>query len=419
MIKNVGFNQNTQIPQNLAFKSKQEYSPVTSPIENPNLSGADALASYNSAFIKNQNKFDIPLVKPLQIPSDPNAIEGESVYNSKGVLECIVKETKDKKYVYTNDNNNSSKINNLRIYDKKTGNKVFEQNEFGCIDDKGDHKWWEVRVYDSVTGQETNSTMYNEWGEPTSKEVLIYNSDGSCDFLVYNYVDKEYSKYNVINSSQKTHYYKTYDVNGNMKSEFYSECKEDGLYTKELKYENGREVSKEINKKQAIDNPEYHKYLQNPEMKPTECPEFITSIDNIEGEKTYYSNGQIESVKTSDGKLYEVSLDGNHITLYDGNKTIEFSQNKGCNGKYCTIHEDFDGVSKMTSYSGENGDELALVSYIKGNVEKNISYKKGKPECYNEFLRQNDDFTNIISVEFAPNGGVLNVYKDRQLGQSL
>lgn len=71
---------------------------MTVPVETSNINGTEALASYNSVLV-NKDNFNIPLLKPVTIPKDMNAIDGERVYNSKGVLECIIKDTGDKKHI--------------------------------------------------------------------------------------------------------------------------------------------------------------------------------------------------------------------------------------------------------------------------------------------------------------------------------
>lgn len=73
MIRNIGLYQNFQISKGVAFKGAQETGAVTIPMENRKLNGTEALASYNSAFInKADDKFDIPLVKPVPLPRNIN-----------------------------------------------------------------------------------------------------------------------------------------------------------------------------------------------------------------------------------------------------------------------------------------------------------------------------------------------------------
>lgn len=404
MINNINLCQNIQIPQNLAFKSKQEGSYVSSPIENSNLNGAEALASYNSAFINNRNPFNIPLLEPIDMPGDINAIEGERIYNSKGVLKCVVKDTKDKKYVYSYDSNDSPIINNIEIYDKKTGNKIFDQYEYVYDKDGKEHRYMNIAEYDSVTGLETASSLYIDM-MPSKKQITKYGANG-CEYISYYYDNAECAVYKHSGNSS---FEKTYDINGKLKNEFYDECNDDGTYRQTTFYKNGKEVSKETTKKQAIMRPEYQKYINNTELTPVECPEFLTSIENIEGEKTYYSNGQLESVRTNDGKYYEISLNGNYITLQDGNKTIGYSVEKGTDKKFCTITEDLGNATKRTMYSGKNGDELWSVEYTKGNIKKCLNYANGKPDTYSEDDISNNDWREILYVAYAPNGGVLEV----------
>lgn len=408
MIKSVNFCQNIQFSKNLAFKSQQENSPVSSPIENISMKGADALASYNSAFIKSRDKFDIPLLKPVSIPKDINAIEGERIYNSKGSLECIVKETKDKKYVYSQNCNDLPGVNCLEIYDRRTGNKIFDQGEYVYIDDGKETKHCIINEFDSISGQQIFNTFYDN-GMPISKSYTTYNPDGTYEHREYQYDTDEYNVWG--DGLQNKTYDKTYDANGNLKYAHYCERNDDSIIRREMKYVNNRESSRETTEQKAIKNPELEKYLHNPKLIPAECPEFLTNIDNIDGEKTYYSNGQVESVKTADGKIYEISLNGKSITLQDGDKTIEFSNNIDNGNRFCSVSEESGNTIKRTVYCGKNGNELSDVTYTKGNIEKYISYENGKPTYYSESDNSVDDWSmrNLINIRFAPNGGVLEV----------
>ncbi len=415
MINNIGLYQNIKIPQNVAFKASQGNLPVTSPIENATLNGANALASYNSAMINKPEKFDIPLLKPLQMPKAVDSIDGERIYNSAGKLQCVVKEVGDKKYVYSNETYDYPEINNIKIYDKKTGNKIFEQSEFlyeNETNNEAENICW-INEYSPITGSEMAASEYKN-GKPVYKDTSTHHPDGTTEYKAYDFDKQEYchSYFKPYDSQESLSLEKIYDAKGNLIREYYSGIRSDRTFDGEIKYENGKVVSRETSESQAEQIPEAQRYINNPELKPAECPEFMTSIENIEGEKTYYSNGMLESVKTPDGKIYEISLDGNRITLHDKNKSIEFNNIKEIRNKFCIIREDFGDVSKRTSYCGENCDEISSISYGKGNIEKRITFVNGKPSDYSESKLNNDTWEDTIHIEYAPNGGVLNVYRN-------
>ena len=79
----------------------QETPPVSKPLPpQPNVSfrGKDALAAYNYNLINKNKDFDnIPTIKPLEIPKNLEEINGEKIYNSKGELVLVQKETKNQK----------------------------------------------------------------------------------------------------------------------------------------------------------------------------------------------------------------------------------------------------------------------------------------------------------------------------------
>jgi len=399
MIKSVDFCQNIKIPKTFAFKAQQEDVSVVSPIENTNLAGVNALATYNSSLVK--DKFDIPLLKPVKLPKNLDDVQGEHIYNSKGGLECVVKNIGDKKYVYYNNHANSY----LKIYDTKTGNKIFEQQENDNFYEKG-HNMCYITEFDPKTGHPTASATYKD-GMAQDKTLRVRNSDGSYDWREYDYCSSEYN-FSFDDAEGNLNSYKTYDSDKKLKSVHTEVLNEDSHISKWTYYSNGKEISNETNIRKAVDNPEFLKYLQNPELKPAECPEFITDIDNIEGEKTYYSNGQLESVKTPDGKVYEISFDKNCITLKDKNKTIEFSYDQYFDERRCDIYEDYGAESKRTSYICENGNELSAVEYKKGNIEKTVYYDISYGfYSYNEW--DTSKYSNIISIDFTPSGKVMEV----------
>ena len=69
------------------LKAKEQNKPdtTTTPIETKNVSfrGTEALAAYNHSLVNKNDIFNIPVLKPLNVETDINKIEGEKIYNSK------------------------------------------------------------------------------------------------------------------------------------------------------------------------------------------------------------------------------------------------------------------------------------------------------------------------------------------------
>lgn len=397
MVRSINSIQNVQLPKMIAFKSSQEPAPVSSPAEIANLNGVDALASYNSAFI-NKSELYIPLLKPIPMPRDINSVDGEKIYNSKGKLECVVKETKDKKYVYFETGKNELRLN---VINKQTGLVELEQAEYK--DENGNLQTW-LMNYDSQGREEAHADYYNY--ELKSKGITKYNKDGLREQHIEMFDDGTYIVYSGCNN-------KNYDINGNLTYENIYQQKPDGAIVKEIKYANGKPFSTEVKETTGEFIEEYSNYLKDPNLQRSECPEFISSIDNIEGEKTYFSNGQIESVRTPDGKIYERTFDGHCIILTDGNKTITFENYIADGRKCCVIEEDLGNATKQTQYFDIDNNKRGNVSYTKGNISKFVYFnEEGNPTSYEESDLSKEKFEEklIFGIDFAPNGSVINVY---------
>lgn len=403
MVSSVNFCQNIQIPQKLAFKGKQEQILVSNPVETSNLNGVDALASYNVAFMqKPKDIFDIPLVKPVEIPKDFNSIDGEKIYNSKGILQCIVKETGDKKYVYRTHEDEIT----LDVINKNTGNKVFRQNEWFREDGKTQSM---VVNYDKNTGKEIAGAQFRD-GKLLCKHSTWQNKDGEEELISFD-PDIGYEYY--CKGSNNTNYVKYYDIDKNLIREEIYEHRADGYNEKEIKYSSGKPMITEIKEVRGKFSKKYSSYLKDPNLKRAEIPEVITSIDNIAGEKTYYSNGQLESVRTPDGKLYEQTLDGECITVTDGNKTTKFCKEHYPKSISCSIEEDLGNATKSTHYFDIENNKRGNVTYTKGNISKFVYFdKNGNATNYEEKDVSKDYKDSIIlDVHFAQNGSVIKVNK--------
>ena len=407
MVQNIGFNNNVAIQKTLNFKQKQDYQSEIRIAENPNLGGTEALAAYNSAYINKQDdKFNIPELKPLDIPFDIKSIDGEQIYDSKGVLQCVVKDKDDKKYVYKQEPDNAIYLD---IYNRNDGTK--EMTQYSYIDNEG-HLINNVYDYYPETGRERLISRYED-GKLSEKRKSTYKPDGSFEErLFYTYDGGGYSIYS-YNASDKKSIDRAYDLNKNLTIEDIYQPTDDGFKKTVTKYKNGNAVcvkNKEVNGKY---NEEYQNYVNNPNLKPTPYPEFITDISNIDGNKTYYSNGELESVKTSDGILYEKSLDGKSIVIHYLDKTIYFDDIKEHGSQICSIEEEYENAKKRTTYFNEYGNQNYNVTYTEGNIEKFVHYENGKPASYKEedISKEDTDNNLIIGIDYAPNGSALDVYK--------
>ena len=122
MVNGINFN---SINCTLPFKSIETNSVVSKPVEfqNKNLNGLEALGNYNSTLAMQTPDFNIPILKPVEIPRDINNIKGERIYSSDGKLVQIVDEDADFKKVYLPMEHGIS----YSIIDKNINKEVFHQ----------------------------------------------------------------------------------------------------------------------------------------------------------------------------------------------------------------------------------------------------------------------------------------------------
>ena len=92
-----------------SFKAKEvnNIEKNSNPIQqtNVNFKGTEALAAYNYSLINKDELFNLPVIKPLDIPTDPEKISGEKIYNSSGELVRIIKDNENQKETYYFRNN--------------------------------------------------------------------------------------------------------------------------------------------------------------------------------------------------------------------------------------------------------------------------------------------------------------------------
>ena len=139
-------------------------------------------------------------------------------------------------------------------------------------------------------------------------------------------------------------------------------------------------VSEEYTQINSIKNNIAEKILSDKDLKPIPKIEYPTNLNKIQGKKTYYSDGTIESVVTPDNIKYTYDLGKNLVIINDENIEVHYNPD---DNRY-TIEEKFnDNESKTTVYH-PNGD--IFISYHKNDNDKEIWLSNGKISHYNEYI---------------------------------
>ena len=321
-------NYNINYVQMPKLRAKETNSvPVTNPVPQPNVcfKGTEALAAYNYNLINKNNDFDdLKTIKAIEIPNDMTKIGGTPVYNSKGELVLVEKTIGDKKYVYHN--NDDKKI---EVFDKK-GNKISEQI---CFQNAGDGKT--IMVDEFIPGKKDYySTSYISSDGKTfelfdNMKHVSYPDGTEKDFI---YEAKE-GKNRIIERDGKSFndfYSRAIDYDKNNNVEYVSEHADNYSTYKEIKYIDGVPYSVNEDKQTTIKNNVLEKLgvLSDNDLKPHKKINFLSEAKNIEGEKTYYSNGNVETnTFMQEGKKYKYTYlaNGDLINVESDNIFVEYT----------------------------------------------------------------------------------------------
>jgi hypothetical protein len=238
------------------------------------------------------------------------------VYNSKGKLVAVEKTIGQDKYVYHNNKNKT-----IEIFDKN-GEKIKEQhynslNDLWVREFHKDKEYW--TSYNIENGQlrlHSNEKMIKEDGKIT-KSYLYENNLEEYQML-------DYSNPNLVHTSYTNCV--VYDKNKNLKEIIentpISRCE------KSINYKNGQPYQIEENKTTTIANniPQTFGFLNDKDLIPHEKFNILSDAINMDGNKTYYSNGSVETntfMQDGNKVTYHFLPDGSLINICYDNTIIE------------------------------------------------------------------------------------------------
>ena len=363
MINGISF-KNFNITPAPSFKASENVTCPIQPIE-CSLQGTEAIANYNMALInKKNNIFDIPQVEKINFSNDINTIKGEKIYNSNGELIQIIDENDSliKKFIPTN---NGYKY---EIINKKSNEKIFSQTL-----NKEDNKKHILAV------KYENGYEYGTWYDneiPERKFKLQNFKNGSNKAIEYDFKTKEYN-YMDYDAEKIQSNDIIYDENKKIINYDVRTLNNGTEHKTHYNIHNGQVYSKEDSFIQNCSDIALKYPLHDKDLTPLPKPNYETNINNIDGIKTYYSNGDLETITTPSGIKYSIPLDKNEqLKLKDGNKTI-FMDKDG----YIRIEEQIGNSKKTTAYKNE---ECLGVSYAQEGLKKSLYFNQGKPTLYQE-----------------------------------
>lgn len=372
MINKIGALGNINLVSKPSFKASEKEDVVTNP--QVELKTPEALANYGVATIKMNKKFDIkPIIPTIYNPNYTHAIKGERIYTSDDRLYSIVDENETTKTEYFPNKDDDRFFDKIITTNKETGNVIFKQDNF--IED-GKYKEMTVSVFSKDTGEIEADSIY-ENGELYTATKYLKNEDGSREDITYYYKDKEYT----WTKSSKDGKNETYTrMTKDLKFVNYSENKRmQGKETEvEARFYNGALISLSEEKRTIVPNLLGREPLNDEDLKPAEKYNLETILPDLEGEKTYFSNGAVESIVFPDGTAF-FTPEGKLEKITSPTKEIEVTRNGGQ-----IIKEIFDkNTTKTTRYYADDLD--VDVKYENNDKVKELRLNSDlKPRYYSE-----------------------------------
>lgn len=372
MINKINFAQGIQnIQFKTAFKAKEtDTETVTAPDNSVSFKGAEALANYNKpnvmAFDKSVLEVE-PVLPTIIQPDAIGSIEGEKIYGSNGKLNSIVNRVGNTTVIYQASPEFDNMIESITTIDKKTGNVIKKQrNEI----ENGKYTYTGVYEYDPATGEGIKETAYNN-GELDYASKRLTNERGLTQEIEYNYQNGHFYVYE---SNGDKNFSRNYEFNKNKELISVSEHKraKGAEAYSEVNFYNGAVISSEQRKSEVLPNNMGREILSDADITPADMSVYP---DSIEGEKTFYSNGSLESVTAGD-LVYNYSPEGDITYINDGNKTFEVKND------VTTIVEHLENGAVKTTKSFKDG--FVVVDYEKDDYKKHLSMQNGTPSYYYE-----------------------------------
>lgn len=372
--------------------------------------GLDATAAYNIGLMyakdKNIKKDENPL-EPIWNSDNINEIKGEKIYNHNGKLQYVIIRDEDTIEYYVPDKDDESKLEEIRIIDKKTGKLLEKQTSYREEDENGDE--YKVLTVQKFSPENSNNYREAEYinGElrATSNET---DTNGKIANVFYDYQSKTYS-INHYNTDDKNDMRINVNLNENKQIQSYEEYVDDTGINLVISYFNGTPISYNICKQVVLPSDAGKDKLTDPNIKPAEKEEKPKNLRKIEGEKTYYSNGALES-NTFDyqGKKIKALFndDGTLTKISTDDKEIEFD------GEKQVITEKFDNnVVRITEFS-LNGKKFVTLKDNNTKMYKSAYYDNGnKIYHYQEGKLIENDKTDLKkSLWFNEEGNLTEFY---------
>jgi len=375
------------------------------------LNGLEAQAVYMTYIVQPKKDIDDSNLEKLELINPEyktENIEGEKIYNSAGELDSIVVENEETTIVYTPLKDNGDFIEEVKVLDKESGKELVSQKNYyedGKLDEQaiivtkkedGEtmHKWTHYHYYNSNESVESGIEYTKTDG---SSKYIIKLGDGGY------IVEETYS--NGLSKSGR------YDKDRNILSLDMSHTKgTTEQVRRSVEYIKGKPYSVEttnrtLNKHINIETlgivdkgfaPALPTGVKTVDAKAL----ILDSLENDEDEKTYYSNGALESITTKEGEklvftaygeIKEAVYDGKKVTIGNNDQEIIEETLEGGKKKITTYFRDCDVKVELLD---EEDDKKTIIYYN----------KFGKPSFVNFEKKDDDGNVEEFAFDFTEDG---------------
>lgn len=381
------------------------HQPTPQQVQNPNVNGINALAAYNQPIQKTAPKVIEPSIPTILQPEAIKTMPGERVMTPTGTLDCIIQRNDKNTVIYEMDVlAPNDAIRKIKYYDNATGKLIREQENQNEIKDGQLPKIFFTEVIErNLDGLPAKSTIYYngkyeetieyEYGQDSNKIYVVRADNTSL-------IEEEFK-------NSKTAKVTRFDKKGNVLN--VETVNRDEYSTQIVSYKNGIPSKIENKKNDPIANTTGINPQQDPDLIPSEP--FVLGYDpkQVQGEKRYFSNGVLHSIKTTtaNGEVYHTFDVTGRLTGIetDQNKTIIFHNNPEPNASAYSVVEKLTGNVLKTTTFNNDGTKMVTVANQKEQAEKNAMFsKENNIECF--FAINGED---RIMLSYDKQGNLINI----------
>jgi len=394
-------------PNGVTFQNNVPNAPVSvqnntiQPVRNPNLNGLNALAGYNQPAAASAPKVIQPLAAVDVSPEKIGDLKGDRITNSDGKLTSVIDNDGTQIVEYRmNPDFEQPVVDTVRYYDKASGKLVKIQENHLKSKDSPETETTFVTEIDPNTGKDTKHTYYDkngEWG------VVEFNRAADGSSTIYSVNSDGTSR--VTEENPDGLRLKTISFDKSRQIEEVRMFNENGMESQIIKYKNGIPVK--IETPNASFTQEAAQIPSN-DSRIVPAQPFIMGYDpkTVQGEKKYYSNGQLESIetKTTEGSVWHTfDVGGNLESVISPDKKIEFN---GINNTYEVIEKLDNENTKSTTFM-QNGEIYVYIENQNTKDHTSACYsKEGRLNHYCTYDKAKDKY---LSISFDKYGNVCGV----------